>query len=285
MNESALVFDGAGETLVGVLAAAADGVAPSGWGVLIVVGGPQYRVGAHRQFVQLARALAAAGHASLRFDYRGMGDSSGELRGFEHVSADIGAAVAALRAQAPEVRRVAVFGLCDAASAALLHLHDVPDAGIDALCLLNPWVRSEATLARTHLKHYYLQRLKDPAFWRKLARGGVGLGRAGELLQSMGRAWRPARGAQPAAAARPPFQAAMARAWRAFRRPVLLVVCGDDLTAQEFLEHAAADPAWRGLLAADGVQRLDLPAADHTLSAPSERKTFEAALCRWLAAA
>ena len=41
-------------------------------GVVIVVGGPQYRVGSHRQFVLLARQLAAAGIATLRFDCRGM---------------------------------------------------------------------------------------------------------------------------------------------------------------------------------------------------------------------
>ena len=35
-------------------------------GVVIVVGGRQNRVGSHRQFVLLARALAAAGYATLR---------------------------------------------------------------------------------------------------------------------------------------------------------------------------------------------------------------------------
>ena len=47
-------------------------------GVLIVVGGPQYRVGSHRQFVLLARFLAGRSIPVLRFDYRGMGDSEGE---------------------------------------------------------------------------------------------------------------------------------------------------------------------------------------------------------------
>ena len=45
-------------------------------GLLIVVGGPQYRVGSHRQFVLLARNLSIAGIPVMRFDYRGMGDSS-----------------------------------------------------------------------------------------------------------------------------------------------------------------------------------------------------------------
>jgi alpha/beta superfamily hydrolase len=51
-------------------------------GVLIVVGGPQYRVGSHRQFALLARHLAEHGVPVMRFDYRGMGDSVGDIRTF-----------------------------------------------------------------------------------------------------------------------------------------------------------------------------------------------------------
>ena len=54
-------------------------------GVLIIVGGPQYRVGSHRQFVQLARALASNGIATMRFDYTGMGDSQGKKAEFDQV--------------------------------------------------------------------------------------------------------------------------------------------------------------------------------------------------------
>ena len=69
MREEALVFGCGGEALVGVLARPD---APAARGVLIVVGGPQYRAGSHRQFTHLARELARNGIASLRFDYRGM---------------------------------------------------------------------------------------------------------------------------------------------------------------------------------------------------------------------
>ena len=48
------------------------GVATLPIAVLVVVGGPQYRVGSHRQFVSLARALARQGMTTVRFDYRGM---------------------------------------------------------------------------------------------------------------------------------------------------------------------------------------------------------------------
>ena len=89
-TEESALFACAGETLVGVLARPAVAART---GVVVIVGGPQYRVGSHRQFVLLSRALAGAGCAVLRFDYRGMGDSSGAQRSFDSVSADIAAAM------------------------------------------------------------------------------------------------------------------------------------------------------------------------------------------------
>src|SRR5258707_6492460 len=53
-DEHAFMFDCEGESLVGILSGAG---LPAGRGVLIVVGGPQYRAGSHRQFTLLARHL------------------------------------------------------------------------------------------------------------------------------------------------------------------------------------------------------------------------------------
>ena len=83
-----------GIDLVAVLSA--PSAAPSGVGVVVIVGGPQYRVGSHRQFVELARALVRAGHHVLRYDCRGMGDSDGAMQGFEASVPDVGAAIDAL---------------------------------------------------------------------------------------------------------------------------------------------------------------------------------------------
>jgi uncharacterized protein len=69
------------------------GAVRRGVGVLIVTGGPQYRAGSHRQFTLLARRLAADGYDSLRFDVRGMGDSTGEPRSFTELDDDIDAAL------------------------------------------------------------------------------------------------------------------------------------------------------------------------------------------------
>ncbi|MEO7385660.1 MAG: hydrolase 1, exosortase A system-associated, partial [Gammaproteobacteria bacterium] len=82
-SERVVTFTCEGDTLIGILH---EALVPATRGVLIVVGGPQYRIGSHRQFVLLARDLARQGIPILRFDYRGMGDSDGRFRGFEHVS-------------------------------------------------------------------------------------------------------------------------------------------------------------------------------------------------------
>ena len=89
-DEQVLTFRCQDDWLYGILSQPA---APCKRGVLIVVGGPQYRVGSHRQFTLLTRYLARHGIAALRFDYRGMGDSEGEARDFEVIEDDIAAAI------------------------------------------------------------------------------------------------------------------------------------------------------------------------------------------------
>src|SRR5262249_10654854 len=70
-------------------------------GMVIVVGGPQYRVGSHRQFILLARFLAESGVPVLRFDHRGIGDSDGLFLGFEQIDDDLAVAIDALMLHVP----------------------------------------------------------------------------------------------------------------------------------------------------------------------------------------
>ncbi|HMC14226.1 MAG TPA: hydrolase 1, exosortase A system-associated [Albitalea sp.] len=279
-----LVFECAGDTLVGVLS---KPTAPLATAVVVVVGGPQYRAGSHRQFVLLAHALAQAGFPVLRFDVRGMGDSSGVARSFESIGDDIGCALAALHQAMPGIERVVLWGLCDGASAALMYVETNRDARVAGLCLVNPWVRSEASLARTQVKHYYTQRLMQREFWLKLLRGGVGAQALRSLAGSVRRAVRStaraSRGTDGGLATGVvAYQHRMAVAWQGFGGPVLLLLSGDDYTAKEFLEFIAVDPAWRGALARAGVQRQDLAGADHTFSNPTSREQAEAATLAWL---
>ncbi len=283
-RDSLLRIDCEGAALVGLLsepaAASTAAMPPADTGVLLIVGGPQYRVGSHRQFTLLGRALATAGLPCLRLDHRGMGDAEGEQRGFDQLDADIAAALDAWQRERPALRRVVLWGLCDAASAALLYVHRRRDARIAGLCLANPWVRTEASLARTQVRHYYLDRLRQPAFWRKLLSGRVGLGAVRELLGKLaqGRA-APAGTAAPADAAaadRRHYTEQMADGLRAFGGPVLLILSGDDYVAKEFLDRCRdGGPAWRGLLGRPGLRREDLPDADHTFSTAAWRAQVE----------
>ena len=276
-REEAITIACAGESLVGVMATPESG-AQAEVGVLIVVGGPQVRVGSHRQFTLLARHLAQAGYPVLRFDVRGMGDSTGAQRSFESLDEDIDCAIQALQQQ-PGVRRVVLWGLCDGASAALLFADRGADARIAGLCLANPWVRSDASLARTRVRHYYLDRLMQGGFWRKLLRGDVAFRAASELMANL----RQARH-RPSVEAidHPSFQHRMARAWAALDRPVLLLLSGNDYTAREFVEFARNDPVWRANLASPNVTRVELVGADHTFSDTQDRCRMEAATLEWL---
>jgi exosortase A-associated hydrolase 1 len=274
-SEEALVFDCAGEALVGVLCLPATDVRA---GLVIVVGGPQYRAGSHRQFVLLSRRLADAGVASLRFDCRGMGDSTGARRSFEIIGADIGAAIDALADRLPGLDAVFLFGLCDGASAALLYWHATRDARVRGLCLANPWVRSETSQARTALKHYYARRLLERSFWAKLVRGRVALSAARELLQSVRRLRLRASGTGTLR-----FQDRMAEAWRSFDGRLLLLLSGDDYTAREFLEFVRSDPRWRAALEHPRLERHDLAQADHTFSRAAECAKMQALTLDWLA--
>jgi exosortase A-associated hydrolase 1 len=277
-SEKVVTFAGAGDQMLGILALPAQ---PEKTGVLLMVGGPQYRVGSHRQFLLLSRALAAAGYTTMRFDYRGMGDSEGDLRHFEAVNDDIAAAIAAFQAHCPEVTRIVLWGLCDAASSALLYWDAARDARVSGLVLLNPWVRSETSLARAHIKHYYAQRLLQAEFWRKLLTGKLGLGRAvGGFLGSLNSARREDRSA--VSTENLPFQKKMARGLAAFTGPVLLLLSGNDYTAKEFLETVKADTAWAAALGRTSVTRVDIAEADHTFSSAEWRGQVENITRQWL---
>ena len=274
-HEQALSFACEGEALVGILSVPERSVerndeCSAERAVLIVVGGPQYRAGSHRQFIQLARALAAQGIASLRFDYRGMGDSGGGVRDFQDVDADLRAAVDQMFAALPDLREVVIWGLCDAASAALFYA--AADPRVTGLVLLNPWARTSGGEAKATLKHYYRARLADPAFWRKIRQGRFNVGAAsaslfGVLRRALGAPRADAgAGGNGASSAGLGLHERMQAGFAAFRGQVLLIISGADLTAQEFMDMAQGSPRWQAMLAEARVTRQRIDGADHTFS-------------------
>lgn len=241
-------------------------------GVMIVVGGPQYRAGSHRQFTLLARHLAAQGIPVLRFDYRGMGDSDGSQRTFEDIHDDLLCATDSFFERVPGLTELVICGLCDAASAALFYARH--DPRVTGLVLLNPWVRTDEGIARATLKHYYTARLLEPALWNKIRQGRFSYVAAAKSLFGLLRQVASSKNqAAPAtsnetagACGIAPLPERMQEAFSRFSGRVLLILSGDDLTAKEFTDLVASSGEWQQLLASPRVTRHDFPEANHTFS-------------------
>ncbi|SEO15919.1 exosortase A system-associated hydrolase 1 [Nitrosospira multiformis] len=242
-------------------------------GVLIAVGGPQYRVGSHRQFTLLARHLAANGSPVLRFDFRGMGDSEGSARTFEHVEDDLRCAIDTFLAEVPSLNELVILGLCDAASAALFYAYQ--DLRVTGLVLLNPWIRTNEGVAKVYLKHYYSKRLLQSDFWHKIGSGKfdyvaavhslwrtVGAAVAGKYLTGTSLKGKNLEKTCSLA----PLPERMFEGLRRFQGRVLLIISGNDLTAQEFLDLVNGSVEWQKLLTSPQVSHLNLPEANHTFS-------------------
>jgi exosortase A-associated hydrolase 1 len=260
-EQRALRFTCNGSGLVGIIDVPER---PLPRGVLVITGGPQYRVGSHRQFTLLARLMAQRGIPVMRFDRRGMGDSEGEPRSFEEIDDDIRAAMKEFFAQIPDMKEVVIWGLCDAATAAAFYAG--ADERVCGLVLLNPWVRTPEGAARAMLRHYYLARLREVAFWKKVARGDLDFAAsAAALRQNMRLAAIERRSLLPQR---------VVRSLAAFNGHVMVVLSGDDLTASEFAR----------LMDRHNVRakRLDIGDANHTFSSQKWRAQVAEASANWI---
>jgi exosortase A-associated hydrolase 1 len=273
-QEIPVSFSCEGQRLIGI----ANLPSPSAdTGVVIIVGGPQYRAGSHRQFTLLARALAAQGYPAFRFDYRGMGDGEGEIRHFERVEEDIHAAIDAFQQLAPNVRRVVLWGLCDAASAALYYGHK--DKRVAGMLLLNPWVHTEAGERRARLRHYYLARLMQPEFWLKLLRGKVqvrqSVGELGQAALATGASEdQPTTLANPLHGA-PGYVDRMLQGVQAYTGRIHILLSGQDMVAREFEQLIRQNKAWKRAMRSPRIRIEDVKDANHTFSSAVWRRDVE----------
>lgn len=259
-REEPVLFSCGDDTLVGILHRP---VKPAGnTGVLLVVGGPQYRVGSHRQFVLLARDLAAQGIPVFRFDCRGMGDSTGDVRTFERINRDIATATDLYCAKVPDLKGIVLWGLCDAATANALYA--TSDRRIVGQVMLNPWVRTNESEARALMKHYYPSRALSGSFWRSVISQRYGLLRiardfAVNLTQSLGIN----RGGDDPGHLLP---GRLCEAQLGYTGHTLIIVSGKDLTAKEYLLSMRQRPEWERWINSTKVEFLELEDADHTFS-------------------
>lgn len=229
-------------------------------GVLIVPGGVQTRFGAHRGFRALGAHLAERGYPVLRFDRRGVGDSTGHDPGFRNSGPDIAAALAAFRAAQPQMHQIIGLGLCDGAAALLL----AQDLALDGYILLNPWTAEAEDTARATADHY-----------RRRATSGRALGRVlrGEFtfaqLVARARAILVRSGEQGVSAE---TQGMLARL-RTVAGKAAVVLSDKDWTARAFESVLPKIP---------GLTLLRVPNADHSFSLHGNEEALLACIVAWL---
>jgi pimeloyl-ACP methyl ester carboxylesterase len=166
ISEQAVLFGGR-TSLVGIVTrvvSAASAVRPA---ILILNTGIIHRVGHHRMFVSMSRALAAVGYTVLRFDFSGIGDSDPRDDGLSPVDAcmaEINEALDWLERDGKASRMILV-GLCSGADHAVLYGHT--DPRIVGLVLMDPSI--PPTLR--YYVHYIGQRLKQASSWFNLLSG------------------------------------------------------------------------------------------------------------------
>ncbi|APX66731.1 hydrolase 1, exosortase A system-associated [Sphingomonas sp. gentR] len=173
-----------GATLIGTL-----DEADRDTGLMIVSGGNEPRMGAHRGQAMLAARIAAHGYPVFRFDRRGVGDSEGANGGWTSSGPDIAAAVDAF-ADAANLSRIVGFGNCDAAAALAMF---GAEAGFAKVLLSNPWLSEEpdALPPAAAIRRHYAKKLVNPAEWLRLARGAVDLGKLRQGLTKIAAAPSP----------------------------------------------------------------------------------------------
>lgn len=213
-----------GATLRGILHAAHSAGGDVRGGVVFLGGWSGDRQGPHRLFVRYARQLAAARWTCLRCDYRGRGESDGEVAQatVATMTDDAGAAVQWLAEQLPPGAPIVLVAICSGCKAAIATA--VRQPAVSALALWSAEAMGSLRARDTNLRktlgalRAYGRKLLRPETWRKLLRGqvrGEMVGKA--LVRHETRSPEEAR-AEDAVLAR----------FRGFRGPLLFVYGGSD---------------------------------------------------------
>ncbi len=177
MNETPFFFDQAGTSLFGVWHEPAGEARRTPFVFCHPFG--EEKLWAHRPYVTFARELAQRGHAVLRFDYRGNGDSGGRFSesSLSTAIADIGTAIDVTRARTGAAQ-VGLVGLRLGASLAFKVAAARTDVG--PLVLWAPIVNGERYLQEllrinltTQMAVYREIRDDREALGRVLAAGGT----------------------------------------------------------------------------------------------------------------
>jgi exosortase A-associated hydrolase 1 len=261
IEQRALRFFCNGSSLIGVVDIPER---PLPRGVLLLADSAQYRVGGHRQFTLLSRVLATRGIPVMRFDRRGMGDSEGEPRPFDSIDDDIRASMKEFFIQVPEMKEIVIVGLGDAALSAALYAP--VDDRVCGVAMLNPLPADGDGNSSAALRHHYLARLGEVAFWKRVASGKIDLpAHAAALRHNLRQVATERRGA---------LARRIASSLTGAQGRVLLVLGGNDEAAQRFSQLLARHQA--------RFRCVDVAKADHAFASSAWRDEVASACANWI---
>lgn len=238
--------------------------------VLMVVGGPQTRIGSHRLYVHLARFLCAQDIAVFRFDYAGIGDSEGAWRGYKFAGPSISAAIDFLFKEIPLLKDVILWSLCDGATACAMFGQHQPHC-IAGMILCNPYLHSAASQAKTILRHYYAKRILEKDFWQKVVARRLNMR---DSLASFGGLVKQSQNSNgKAAAAYHPEEYTgeihpeeLVHGLVSFRQPIHFFLSTADLTAMQFRDFCKRQKKLQTAFKTRRYTIAYIDAADHTFS-------------------
>jgi alpha-beta hydrolase superfamily lysophospholipase len=190
VRETLLTF-GEGKNLFGVVTEPETGLVASRPSICFLNVGVNHHVGPHRIWVTIARALAAAGYASIRFDFAGVGESEarsplGENLVYAHTQVDdVRAAMAALE-QRQGARRFVLVGLCSGAYATF-RTTTIDDRVVGQI-LVNAhtfdWHEGEPVKSKPS-RRFYMDLLRDPGHWHAAVAPGLRARRLRRVLEDL----------------------------------------------------------------------------------------------------
>jgi pimeloyl-ACP methyl ester carboxylesterase len=245
--------------------------------IVILNTGIIHRVGHHRMYVTLSRALAGAGHTVVRFDFSGIGDSAPAKDRMPPLAASleqIGEVVDSL-ALTYDSRRFVLVGLCSGADHSILYARN--DARVVGLVLMDP------TLPPTprYYFHYVLQRLPHVRNWLSVATGRSGLMR---LLATRMR-WRlrnGGNGPEELTLQSLPFSPQLAQCYRAVaRRKVNMLAVFTCVSARHTYPQQMLD-AFPETSSGGGLRLEYFPESNHHFTPPQARARLLRVIADWV---
>ncbi|HSZ90822.1 MAG TPA: alpha/beta fold hydrolase [Acetobacteraceae bacterium] len=271
ISEQAVLF-GSWTSLVGIVTKAVSPASANRPAIVILNTGIIHRVGHHRMFVTMSRALGAVGYTVLRFDFSGIGDSSPRYDGLSLVDAcmaEIREALDWLERDGAASRMI-LIGLCSGADHAVLYGHT--DPRIVGLVLMDPSI--PPTLR--YYVHHIGRRLRRLRTWFNVLSG------RSRTLRMLMRHMLPI-------AQRYPLQNRVPRQTieRHYRNSVdsgieILAIFTEETTRQTYREQMIE--ALPNVSFGDRLTLEFFPGSDHTFALESDRSRLIQLILQWVSA-